>query len=518
MANRIFFKDYGTETFIEDGAVLMDAVKKMNYSLETPCNCIGMCGKCTVIARGGLEKMEKEEKSFLSDSQIKRGYRLACVAKTKGDVVIEFLESDESLNVHEEASTEEKNLQPESSGKSFGVAVDIGTTGISSYLLDLETDSIVDRKSILNPQAKFGNDVLSRISFCMQEDGLQKLKESINSAVGQIVSGFSKKVQAKNISDIVISANTTMLHLFEGEDPSSIARFPYTPVFLEKREAPASNYGIEASKGAKLTLLPSSSSYIGADIISGLVATGFEDSRKNSVFVDIGTNGEIVINRESKLVATSTAAGPALEGMNISCGCRARKGAIDSFEINAEKEFSFTTIGSEKANGICGSGLIDIMAELVDKGIVMKSGKFNKKMDPEFLKRFKDKKFYIGEDIYISQKDIRQVQLAKGAIATGIRMAMDRLSMDACQVEEVVIAGSFGYHLNFENVKRIGLIPSDIAKKASFVGNSSLEGARMVLLNPEKQGEFDRLKDKIEVLELSTSEDFQDYFIRELGF
>jgi uncharacterized 2Fe-2S/4Fe-4S cluster protein (DUF4445 family) len=218
------------------------------------------------------------------------------------------------------------------------------------------------------------------------------------------------------------------------------------------------------------------------------------------------------------MAATSTAAGPALEGMNISCGSRAEEGAIDSFTMDEEYNISFTTIGNSPAKGICGSALIDIAAQLVEKEIVLKSGRFNNNLNPKISNRLREKKFYITEDIYISQKDIRQIQLAKGAIAAGISMLLKEVNIALEMVEEVVIAGAFGYHINPDSIKTIGLIPKGFKGKITFVGNSSIEGARLALINKGILETIIGFEDNIEIVELSTKDTFQDYFVAALSF
>jgi uncharacterized 2Fe-2S/4Fe-4S cluster protein (DUF4445 family) len=218
------------------------------------------------------------------------------------------------------------------------------------------------------------------------------------------------------------------------------------------------------------------------------------------------------------MAASSTAAGPALEGMNISCGLRAEAGAIDSFNIDEEYNIAFTTIGDKEAKGICGSGLIDIAASLINRNIILKSGRFNKNLPEKLAFRLVDKKFYITEEIYISQNDIRQIQLAKAAIASGIIMLLKELNINIESIEEAVIAGAFGYHLNSESIKTIGLIPQGFKGEINFVGNSSVEGARLALINKQKLREMSKIKENIKVVELSVKQEFQDYFVKEISF
>jgi uncharacterized 2Fe-2S/4Fe-4S cluster protein (DUF4445 family) len=293
---------------------------------------------------------------------------------------------------------------------------------------------------------------------------------------------------------------------------------PYRPVLLNSATFRASEIGISINEGGRVTLLPGVSAYVGADIIAGISATEFNKNKKNSIFIDIGTNGEIAAISGGKMVCTSTAAGPALEGMNISCGCRAEKGAIESFDIDENYNVTYATIEGTEPVGICGSGLIDMAGSLVKRGIVSNTGSFNKNMDQRVMGRFREKKFYITDKIYISQKDIRQIQLAKGAIAAGIKMLLEKINITVDDLEEVIIAGAFGYHIDEENILNIGLIPKGFNGEISFVGNTSIEGARLAAVNKSCLIEMEAVQGEMEALELSTDSRFQDYFIAELNF
>ena len=405
-------------------------------------------------------------------------------------------------------------------GEILGIAIDIGTTGISAYLLDLATGGILQKQSCLNPQTEFGGDVLSRISYCLENpQGPNQLQAAIIGKINELVRDLTgAEERAMRVYQVVIAGNTTMQHFVLGVYPGSIARAPYRPVFIEQVDLKAREIGIQICQEGRVTLLPSASGYVGADILAGLVATAFDKKDVPAVFLDIGTNGEIVANLGGRLIATSTAAGPALEGMNISCGCRAEEGAIDTFLIDDNFELHFTTIGDAGPKGICGSGLIDITAAMVKRKIVLPSGRFNPKVEPRLEARVRDKKFYITDDIYISQKDIRQIQLAKGAIAAGVTLLLEEAGIPLEAIQEAVIAGAFGYHINPDSIREIGFLPKGFKGKITFVGNSSAEGARLALINKGVMAQIKELKNRVEVLELSTNPRFQDYFVKALGF
>jgi uncharacterized 2Fe-2S/4Fe-4S cluster protein (DUF4445 family) len=565
-------EDLSIEVNTEDR--LSECIRAAGLTLETPCNGLGLCGKCRVKAWGDLSPSEELESGFIDATNV----RLACLARVRGEVWIElppkgnqlktinqgvaievevdssvkqvllsapertaqpYLErlpsSSGSVDIYRKAGRLEQggiqqvygvlfdncliDLGPES-GEILGVAIDIGTTGISAYLLDLASGEILQKESCLNPQSEFGGDVLSRISYCLENtQGPDQLREAIIGKLNELVIALTGNAsRAERVYQVVIAGNTTMLHFVLGIYPGSIARAPYRPVFLEQVDLKASETGLLICPEGRVTLLPSASGYVGADILAGLVATAFDKKDYPAIFLDIGTNGEIVANLGGRLIATSTAAGPALEGMNISCGCRAEDGAIDSFLIDDDFELHFTTIGATSPKGICGSGLIDITAAMVKRKLVLASGRFNLNLDPRIKARVRDKKFYLTEELYISQTDIRQIQLAKGAIAAGVTLLLEEAGLPLEAIEEAVIAGAFGYHINPDSIRVIGLLPKGFKGKITFVGNSSVEGARLALINKGVLPQIKELKNRIEVLELSTNPRFQDYFVKALGF
>ena len=501
---KITYKNKSIEIKVEQNTSILDMIRKSGFYIETPCNGNGSCGKCKVKV--------KEHPSCSYEE------KLACTTKATTDIEIELLDKNTQLKtIYSELKNEtyKNNVgYKEPNESNFGVAIDIGTTGIAAYLLEVNTGKIINRKSSLNPQTQYGGDVLSRISYSLNNpQGKENLKKVIVESINEIISELVKKtVDINRIHRIVVSANTVMIHMVLGLDTYSMSRAPYKPELLDKLDMKAKDLGIIINPQGVMTTLPSASSYIGADIISGALATGFNSKKHKAVFIDIGTNGEILAISKGKIAGTSTAAGPAFEGMNISWGSRAESGAIDTFKIMND-DIKFTTIDDEQVIGICGSGLIDIVSELLTNNVILKSGRLNNKLDGKLASRIRDKKFYITDDIYLSQKDIRQVQLAKAAIAAGINMLLKDIELCTKDIEEIVIAGAFGYHLNPENMKTIGIIPKDFTGEINFVGNSSIEGAKLALISEKSLKEMIKLKEEIKVVELSIEEDFQDLFV-----
>ncbi|NEU04910.1 ASKHA domain-containing protein [Clostridium senegalense] len=570
------FIDENLKVQCEEGKTILEVIRKNNLKLETPCNGIGICGKCKVIAKGKLSEIDTIELPFINKE---KNERLACVAKIQGDVDVQFIKNNKNLKTVTKGKSIDVKVSPkikkelvnnldnkvsipyieyvngdvssielyekiyklESENvdsfevvknnstildidnkieKVYSVAIDIGTTGISSYLINLENGTILNKLSSLNPQTEFGGDVLTRITYCMENpNGLEDLQKAItleiNRLSGELIRGIGER---KNIYNIAIAGNTTMLHLLLGISPISLAKAPYRPIFLNGLEIKATDLNIDINHEGTILILPNGSAYVGADIIAGVVASGFDRNSECSIFVDIGTNGEIVAINNGQIMGTSTAAGPALEGMNISCGCRAQEGAIEGFRIDENYHIEYSVIGDSEPIGICGSGLLDIAAELVKANVILSSGRFNKELPDKLKNRLKEKKFYITDNIYISQKDIRQIQLAKGAIAAGITMLLKEMNISIENVKNAYIAGAFGYHVKGESITSIGLIPKGFSGKIDFLGNTSLEGARLATINEDVLKSMMDLKEKISILELSTSEEFQKHFVKELSF
>lgn len=411
----------------------------------------------------------------------------------------------------------------------YGIALDIGTTSVVAELFDLSSGESIGVTSCLNPQTEFGGDVLTRISFASQHtDGTQQLQkkivEGINILIDQLVT--PKQLHSEDIYEVVVAGNTTMQHLLLGVSPRSLAHAPYQPIFIKQVAVNPTKLGLNTSRRGVVTVLPSAAAFVGADIVAGLLAVGLHHYPKTALFIDIGTNGEIVVCKDRVLVATSSAAGPALEGMNITCGCRAENGAIEAFSISSDGTVSLNVIGDSLPKGVCGSGLIDLVSELVRCGVIMQNGRFAKTENLPFplASRMKDingqQVFLISNDghVFLSQKDIRQVQLAKGAITAAIDLLLKEINVGFEDIDDVLVAGAFGFHLKPTSLVGIGLLPRSCENKIRFVGNTAKEGAKAILLNRKASLEVGKIGQNINILELSLHPDFQDCFVRALAF
>ncbi|WPX09179.1 ASKHA domain-containing protein [Anaerocellum danielii] len=405
----------------------------------------------------------------------------------------------------------------------FGLAVDIGTTTVVCYLVDLVQKRIVDCYSFVNPQKKFGADVISRIDFAREkEEGLFILQNEIIKALNgaiQILTG-KNSISKHDILRIVFVGNPTMLHLLLGVDPQTIAISPFVPVFTENIYAKPDDLGLEINPAGTIEILNSISAYIGADIVAGILSTKMHKSAKISLLLDLGTNGEMVLGSSSFMLACSTAAGPAFEGVNISCGMGAVEGAIDSVKIESGKVY-FTTIGEKQPAGICGSGIVDVIAYMLKEGIIDETGRFCDENDAykSYMKEVNGQQaFFITDSVYITQKDVREIQLAKAAISAGIKTIIKHAKITEDDIENVYLAGGFGNYINPWSAVEIGIIPKKLKNKIIPVGNSAVAGAVLVLLSGKMAHESQEIGRKVKYIELSNSQDFNQFFADSMSF
>ena len=415
----------------------------------------------------------------------------------------------------------------------YGVAIDIGTTTVVCAVIDLLTGEELGSASQVNAQKSYGLDVLTRISYELEhpEDGVQKLQTAIVDSINAMIGEACEKsgVCRSNIYEIVVSANCTMMHMLLGVNARSIGKAPFSPVFSQSKDLLASEIGLQAAHGARLYCLPQVSAYIGADIVAGAYACQLKERGEKTLFIDIGTNGEIVLANEGKLTSCSCAAGPALEGMNISCGMRAAEGAIEEVKINGS-DVELTVIGGRKPEGICGSGILAVLRELIATGIIRKTGAYIKKDrlaedDPRnpLIGVLEDGKRYFimhqgRNPLIISQGDVRQVQLAKGAILSGFVALLRNENMDMDDLDEVVVSGQFGAHLAPESLTGTGILPAEVQDKIVYVGNTSKAGAYMALMSHQAKREMEALAKEMGYLELGATDGYERLFSECMNF
>ena len=415
----------------------------------------------------------------------------------------------------------------DTTGECFGIAFDVGTTTLVGTLMNLRTGMAASVSSTLNGQAPFGADVISRISHGMNgPEAIVELRDAVVATMNLILDELYREtgVSLMRTYEAVVVGNVTMLHLLLGIDPTPLSMSPFTPAFMDQLSVESRDVGLNIHPQGYVQTLPALGAYVGADIVAGVLATGVVREDRMRVFVDVGTNGEIVLGNAQRSLATAAPAGPAFEGSQIRCGMRATTGAIEGVTLGDRVELQ--VIGGDVApQGICGSGLVDAVAQLLLAGLMEHSGRLRLTDDVPhhpLRDRLIDvdgvRAFLLADGVYLTQRDIRELQFAKGSIATGIKVLMDILGVTADQLDEVLLGGSFGSYLNPESAKVIGLVPPVDVDRIIAVGNSAGEGAKIALLSyRERQVAFE-LPARIEYVELSGRSDFNDSFISVLGF
>lgn len=416
-----------------------------------------------------------------------------------------------------------------SSRPAYGLAIDVGTTTVVVYLVDMATGQVVDRVGTYNKQARYGDDVISRMIFASSEtDGLAKLHKAVINTINELLEKILSRndVSKKDLHVAVVAGNTTMEHLFLGLSPKYIRLDPYIPTTTDYPPVTASEIGLEINRNAWVLCVPSVASYVGGDIVSGVLATKIAQKEETVLFIDIGTNGEIVLGNKEWLMCCACSAGPAFEGGGITFGMRAMKGAIERVLIDKNTfEVFVKTIGGHQPIGICGSGLIDCIAKLRQVGLIDRTGKFNNEIETSRLRKNDEGMEFVlvwaretecGKDIVLTEGDIKNVIRSKGAVFAGIQSLLKTVQMDLSQIDRILIAGGFGNYLNIQDAVEIGLLPDVGNDKYEFVGNTSVKGAQLTLLSEEALRETERIGKMMTYLELSLGSVFMEEFVSAL--
>ncbi len=418
----------------------------------------------------------------------------------------------------------------------WGVAFDIGTTSIVGALMNLTNGQSRAVASRTNPQVHFGDDVVSRISYIEKTpDGLDKLRKRLIACLNEIIGELCDQadIEPESIYEATAVGNTTMTHIFLGVDPGPIAHAPYVAVVRESLDVKARELGLEINRNANLHMLPNIAGFVGSDTVAVVLASGMARQEQVQLAIDIGTNGEVVVGNRDRLVACSCAAGPAFEGARIRYGMRATEGAISKVVINEAIEVS--VIGGGRATGICGSGLVDAVADLLDAGVIDPTGRI---ADPETARElpdplrrailsFEDQPSVVlvpaarsktGQPILLTQRDVREVQLAKAAIRAGIEVIGAEFGIVTEEVSRVLLAGGFGNFIRRSHAKRIGLLPPIPTERIEFIGNAAATGAKTVLACADCRREAERISRETEYVELATRPDFQTCYMEAMVF
>lgn len=564
------------------GTLLAGIISTAGINLSLYCNGRGLCGKCFVeIVKGDPPACDAQEKALLEQRHLGKNFRLACKHRITWDVAINIpatsilhktpvletglrldlevnpsvkkytlaLQKPDLQNPYSSLELFERSLRKKSlhislevlkkipktlergTGKitavifkdseiisvetgdttedNYGLAVDIGTSTLVVELADLNTGKSIDTQTANNSQMKYGADIMSRISFAyMDPKNLGKLQEAIVGDLSRMTRQLlsKNKIKPTHVYEIVFAGNAPMNHFLLGIPVNSLAQAPFHAAFQSLPELSAQQVGFRINSSGKAYVAPNIKSFVGGDISAGLLASNLAARKGNILFIDLGTNGEIVLKKKKRIVTTSTAAGPAFEGMNISSGMLAFPGAI--YKAERKKRLTLHTIGKKPPEGICGTGLIDLVAIFLNQGKISSKGVITGK----------NKEIPITTNISLTQKDVREIQLAVAAIKSGIQMMLKIHKLKKDDLDGIFIAGAFGNYLNIQNAMTLGLLPSIDPKKIFFIGNSSLAGAKALLLSEHAKQKTEALVRKIQYVSLATNPMFQDYFIAALDF
>ncbi len=509
---------------IHKGATILETAWQAGIMLNAVCGGIGTCGKCVVTIEDTGQQVKACD--YFVDRDL-----VVIVEKNSRLFEQRILQQGIDRQIEIAPGIAETNpdlLQTPNSV--FGIAVDVGTSTVVAKLIDMYNGKCVATAAMSNPQIKYGDDVIGRIAFGQTDDGLEKLNKAIVDCLNDLIRQLREKadIESSAIHEVTVAGNTTMSHILLKFSVKQLGQIPYRAHSVEAQNIGARQAGLDINHGGMLHTIENIAGFVGSDTTAVAVAIGFDEIEKMTLMVDIGTNGEIVLGNSDKLYAASCAAGPALEGARISQGSRAIEGAIERV-ILKEDDIDLDIIGDAPARTICGSGLIDAVAVLLETGLLDATGKLAGpssapgSVPDEIASRLIEKdgqpafvlacnKSNANEPVILTQKDIRETQLAKAAIRAGMKLLQEKLNIKDSDIEQVLLAGAFGNYIQRDSAKRIGLLPDVDIEKIHFIGNAASTGAEMVLLSTEARKKAKLLSEKIEFVELASRPNFQDVF------
>lgn len=478
----------GRETVIpaQTGETILEALARAGIAVSAPCGGLGRCRKCAVRATGELAC---EDGARLDGQTV-----LACRTRLTGDARVRVSESKAEILKTGVSAGEETDGEA-----GLGVSVDVGTTTLAAYLVERSTGRVLASDARLNPQRPHGADVISRLSFAIEsEENAALLQREILAAIDEMTRSMLERAgrAGEEIRCRALVGNTVMMHLLGGYPARPLAFAPFTPAYTALHE--------KELGGVRTILGGCISGYVGADTLAAALACGLDERDENAMLIDIGTNGEIMLKKDGRCFACSCAAGPAFEGAHIACGTGAVAGAIDHARVE-NGEIVYTTISGGEATGICGSGLIDLTAALLERGDITPMGRMTGDVR-------------LSERVYLARSDIREVQLAKAAIASGIRILAEQAGAALADIEKVYLAGGFGNFIGLDSACRIGLLPAALRAKIVPVGNAAGSGSVRLLVSEQARRRAEALRQATRCVELAATPDFNDVYTDELLF
>jgi uncharacterized 2Fe-2S/4Fe-4S cluster protein (DUF4445 family) len=520
----ITFKPDGEHISIHAGATILEAASQCGIILNTACGGCGTCEKCVV-------QIAPDNKNILACQHIIASDLTVTIPQTSRLFEQRILQ--EGIDTKSDNSIYHNYADPASEKNILGLAVDIGTTTVVAKLVDLANGNTLSTAACLNPQTRFGDDCISRIAYAKNDELQKQLQETIIDCINDLLNQLCKKASQKNtdIYEASIVANTAMNHLLLGLPVTQLGQAPYEPASVEATDLKPGDLKININPAGNIHTAANIAGFVGADITAAALASDIASSKELTLLIDIGTNGEIILGDSNQLYAASCAAGPAFEGARITHGSRAAAGAIEAVVIN-DDDIDLDVIGETHPRSICGSGLIDAVAVLLELNILDSTGAFcsvdslKDNLPPKILARLTQHDsqpafiLYNGDDnkVLLTQKDIRQFQLAKAAIQAGIKVLQKKLKIADDDIKQILLAGAFGNYIRKQSALRIGLIPAVGPERIHFIGNAACSGAKMILLSKTFRENAKRLAASIEYIELATQKDFQALYADSMIF
>ena len=525
----VTFRPDGKQISIHAGATLLEAAGQADIILNTVCGGKGICEKCLV----NLEPHGQQV--------------LACQYHIQSDITVtippgsrffeqKILEYGIDTKTKLRYDIYEKYKETASTKNIFGLAVDVGTTTVVAKLIDMEDGRCLATQATTNPQARYGDDVISRITYAQTDAKLAELHTVIIECINKLITQLCNQAQidATDIYEICVVGNTTMNHIFLKLPVAQLGQAPYKAFSVDAKDLPAGELALQINPAGNIHTVENIAGFVGSDTTAVALAVNMDSAEETMLAVDIGTNGEIVLGTKDKLYVASCAAGPALEGARISCGSRAAEGAIEAVVVN-DNDIILDVIGGCAPRSICGSGLIDAVAVLLNLGIVDATGQFSKvaslkdKVPEPILARMvehggqpafvlDERRATSDERLLLTQQDIREVQLAKAAIRASIKLLQNKIGLEDSDIKQILLAGAFGNYIRKESALRIGLLPDVPPECIHFVGNAASSGAQMLLLSSQARQKARVLARKIEYIEIAHEPEFQAVFADSMSF
>ena len=499
-----------------ENTLISEFLHQHDLMISLPCGGNGKCGKCKVFAEGELTPLSAAERKLLSEEEIAAGMRLACETRIKGECRI-AITSESAANVAVDGLGEKAIEFPRY--KEYGIAIDIGTTTIAMKLFD--RNGLIGSETGLNPQERFGADVITRISKSL-EGAAAEIKSCTVAGLGRMIESLCTRngVAPSAVDHLVITGNTAMLYLLTASDPDALSHLPFEADHLFGEYIRAGELNLPLPEDTPVYLTRCLAAFVGGDISSAIYSSGLVDQPDTAVLVDVGTNGEMALWHDHRLICCSTAAGPAFEGAEIAMGMHGAPGAIDKLWVE-DDDIAFSVIGNISPVGICGSGIVDAISVMLKLGYIDENGALEKDTLAEAgrLLTVNDKPACrICDSVYVTQRDVRMVQLAKSAICSGIETMLLKAGVSANDVSRLYLAGGFGNYLDLNNAAYIGLIPPVLAAKTVVIGNAALQGAVYTLVD-SRCSEKELLENiDLKVLDLGADPDFMDSYVDNMCF